>query len=235
MYVYITQARKTGLHRVTEDGMPLWHLAVGHGYIAKRIAAQRIRQLHASGVRHCICQDSALAALAEKSNITPVPVLPLRQALLDALLSTCFPGDLQNSTVRICAPTASEPFITNVFEVLAHRARYLFLEIPDSGQLERLLLYRWGISTPPNDKHFNFTVVLGQGVQETIKPPVLYLTGDCAARQRLVWTSPRLKNLSLPPTEQLAAALLSAGKWQPCDIQITSLLDISPESHYNAT
>ena len=35
--------------------------------------------------------------------------------------------------------------------------------------------------------------------------------------------------------EQLAAALLDAGKWRPSDIHITSLLDIHTKSHYNAT
>ena len=64
---------------------------------------------------------------------------------------------------------------------------------------------------------------------------MLYLSADCAARQQLLWTSPRMPAPQPPAAEQLAAALLDAGKWFPSDIHITSLLDIHTKSHYNAT
>ena len=64
---------------------------------------------------------------------------------------------------------------------------------------------------------------------------MLYLSDDCAARQQLLWTSLRMPAPQPPAAEQLAAALLDAGKWRPSDIHITSLLDIHTKSHYNAT
>ena len=39
MIVYITQARRTELSAVEVEGLPLWRLAVGGGFLARRRAA----------------------------------------------------------------------------------------------------------------------------------------------------------------------------------------------------
>ena len=39
MLVYITQSAKTTLAPITVRGLPLWHLAVGGGFFARRRAA----------------------------------------------------------------------------------------------------------------------------------------------------------------------------------------------------
>ena len=86
MLVYITSGQKTDITTINMDGLPLHHLSVGSGYLARRRAVRWLRELYASGVRRCICADAALLPLAEQVDITPYPVLPLRLALLDGLL-----------------------------------------------------------------------------------------------------------------------------------------------------
>ena len=180
MLVYITSGQKTDITTINMDGLPLHHLSVGSGYLARRRAVRWLRELHASGVRRCVCADAALLPLAEQVDITPYPVLPLRLALLDGLLDVLCPGGLQNAAVLLRCGRGGEA---------AARAA----------------------------------------------APVLYHSDDCAARQQLLWTSPRMPAPQPPAAEQLAAALLDAGKWFPSDIHITSLLDIHTKSHYIAT
>ena len=117
--------------------------------------------------------------------------------------------------------------------VLARRARYLSLDDPPH-LLAQELLYRWGVSPGDGGRPAALTVLCGD-CPPPEAAPVLYLTADCAARQQLLWTSPRMPAPQPPAAEQLAAALLDAGKWFPSDIHITSLLDIHTKSHYNAT
>ena len=86
MLVYITSGQKTNITTINMDGLPLHHLSVGKGYFARRRAMYRLRELYASGVRRCVCADTAFLPLAEQVDITPYPVLPLRLALLACLL-----------------------------------------------------------------------------------------------------------------------------------------------------
>ena len=101
MLVYITSGQKTDITTINMDGLPLHHLSVGRGYLARRRAVRWLRELHASGVRRCVCADAALLPLAEQVDITPYPVLPLRLALLDGLLDVLCPGGLQNAAVLL--------------------------------------------------------------------------------------------------------------------------------------
>ena len=222
MLVYITSGQKTDITTINMDGLPLHHLSVGRGYLARRRAVRWLRELYASGVRRCICADAALLPLAEQVDITPYPVLPLRLALLDGLLDVLCPGGLQNAAVLLRCGRGGEAAARAAAPVLARRARYLSLEGPPH-LLAQELLYRWGGSpgggAPPPPE----------------AAPVPSPSADCAARQQPLRTSPRMPAPQPPAAEQLAAALLDAGKWRPSDIHITSLLDIHTKSHYNAT
>ena len=86
MLIYITQCAKTTLVPITVRGLPLWHLGVGGGFFARRRAAAYLRRLYASGVRRGVFEDERMAAMAARYGIDPIPVLPLRLALLDRLL-----------------------------------------------------------------------------------------------------------------------------------------------------
>ena len=107
MLVYITSGQKTDITTINMDGLPLHHLSVGRGYLARRRAVRWLRELHASGVRRCVCADAALLPLAEQVDITPYPVLPLRLALLDGLLDVLCPGGLQNAAVLLLGAAES--------------------------------------------------------------------------------------------------------------------------------
>ena len=233
MIVYMTQGQKTVLSRITVEGLPLHYLSVGRGYFARRRALHCLRQLYDSGVRRCICADIYLLSLAKQADITSYPVLPLRLALLDGLLDVLCPGGLQNAAVLLRCGRGGEAAARAAAPVLARRARYLSLDDPPH-LLAQELLYRWGVSPGDGGRPAALTVLCGD-CPPPEAAPVLYLSDDCAARQRLLWTSPRMPAPQPPAAEQLAAALLDAGKWFPSDIHITSLLDIHTKSHYNAT
>ena len=109
MLVYITSGQKTDITTINMDGLPLHHLSVGRGYFARRRAVRWLRELHASGVRRCVCADAALLPLAEQVDITPYPVLPLRLALLDGLLDVLCPGGLQNAAVLLRCGRGGRP------------------------------------------------------------------------------------------------------------------------------
>ena len=233
MIVYMTQGQKTVLSRITVEGLPLHYLSVGRGYFARRRALHFLRQLYDSGVRRCICADVYLLSLAKQADMTSYPVLPLRLALLGSLLDILCPGGLQNAAVLLRCGRGGEAAARAAAPVLARRARYLSLDDPPH-LLAQELLYRWGVSPGDGGRPAALTVLCGD-CPPPEAAPVLYLTADCAARQRLLWTSPRMPAPQPPAAEQLAAALLDAGKWFPSDIHITSLLDIHTKSHYNAT
>ena len=233
MLVYITCGQKTDITTIDMDGLSLHHLSVGKGYFARRRAVRRLRGLYDAGVRRCICADDDLLLLAEQVDITPYPVLPLRLALLDGLLDVLCPDGLQNAAVLLRCGRGGEIAARAAAPVLARRARYLALDDPPH-LLAQELLYRWGISSGAGGRPTALTVLCGD-CPPPEAAPVLYLTDDCAARQQLLWTSPRMPAPQPPEAEQLAAALLEAGKWLPSDIHITSLLDIHAKSHYNAT
>jgi len=233
MLVYITYGQKTDITTIDMDGLPLHHLSVGKGCFARRRAVRCLRKLYDFGVRRCICADAALLPLAEQVDITSYPVLPLRLALLDGLLDVLCPDGLQNAAVLLRCGRGGEAAARTAAPVLARRTRYLSLEDPPH-LLAQELLYRWGVSPGDGGRPTALTVLCGDCPPPSAAP-VLYLTDDCAARQRLLWTSPRMPAPQPPEAEQLAAALLDAGKWLPSDIHITSLLDIHAKSHYNAT
>ena len=130
MIVYITSGQKTDITTINMDGLPLHHLSVGSGYLARRRAVRWLRELHASGVRRCICAEAALLPLAEQVDITPYPVLPLRLALLDGLLDVLCPGGLQNAAVLLRCGRGGEAAARAAAPVLARRARYLALDDP---------------------------------------------------------------------------------------------------------
>lgn len=234
MIVYMMQGQKTVLSRITVEGLPLHYLSVGRGYFARRRALHCLRQLYDSGVRRCICADVYLLSLAKQVDITSYPVLPLRLALLGSLLDILCPGGLQNTTVVLRCGPGGEETARAALAVLARRARYVQLDMEDPAALAAELLYRWGIAAGDGGRRAALTVLCGD-CPPPEAAPVLYLSDDCAARQRLLWTSPRMPAPRPPGDEQLAAALLAAGKWQISDIHITDLLDIRTESHYNAT
>lgn len=234
MIVYMTQSQKTVLTRMTVEGLPMRRLDVGRGIFARRKALRLLLRLHDSGVRQCVCGAETLLPLAQEAGITQYPVWPLRLALLDELMALRCPAGLQNTAVALRCGSGGEETARAALAALARRARYVRLDMEDPAPLAAELLYRWGIAAGDGGRRLALTVVCGD-VREDTEGPTIYLTEDCGARQTPVWTSPRVAALPVPVTEPLAAVLTAAGKWQISDIHITDLLDIRPESHYNAT
>ena len=230
MLVYITQSTKTTLAPITVRGLPLWHLGVGSGFFARRRAAAYLRHLYASGIRRGVFEGERMAAMAARYGIDPIPVLPLRLALLDRLLDApCIDG-LPAAAVYLRCGRGGEAAARQAAAVLARRVRYIRLDEGDPAGLTDLLLRRWGISPGDGGLTPALTVCTGHDAS-AVTGPVLYLTDDCARVQSVTYGSP-----SLP--EPLLAALTAADKCQPSEIHVASVisfLDRRRENNYNAT
>lgn len=230
MLVYITQSAKTTLAPITVRGLPLWHLAVGSGFFTRRRAAAYLRHLYASGVRRGVFEDERMAAMAARYGIDPIPVLPLRLALLDRLLDALCIDGLPAAAVYLRCGRGGEAATRQAAAVLARRVRYIRLDEGDPAGLTDLLLRRWGISPGDGGLTPALTVCTGHDAS-AVTGPVLYLTDDCARVQSVTYGSP-----SLP--EPLLAALTAADKCQPSEIHVASVisfLDRRRENNYNAT
>ena len=230
MLVYITQSAKTTLAPITVRGLPLWHLAVGSGFFTRRRAAAYLRHLYASGVRRGVFEDERMAAMAARYGIDPIPVLPLRLALLDRLLDALCNDGLPAAAVYLRCGRGGEAAARQAAAVLARRVRYIRLDEGDPAGLTDLLLRRWGISPGDGGLTPALTVCTGHDAS-AVTGPVLYLTDDCARVQSVTYGSP-----SLP--EPLLAALTAADKCQPSEIHVASVisfLDRRRENNYNAT
>ena len=230
MLVYITQCAKTTLFPITVRGLPLWLLGVGGGFFARRRAAAYLRHLYASGIRRGVFEDERMAAMAARYGIDPVPVLPLRLALLDRLLDALCIDGLPAAAVYLRCGRGGEAAARQAAAVLARRVRYIRLDEGDPAGLTDLLLRRWGISPGDGGLTPALTVCTGHDAS-AVTGPVLYLTDDCARVQSVTYGSP-----SLP--EPLLAALTEADKCQPSEIHVASVisfLDRRRENNYNAT
>lgn len=230
MLVYITQCAKTTLVPITVRGLPLWHLAVGSGFFARRRAAAYLWHLYASGIRRGVFEDERMAAMAARYGIDPIPVLPLRLALLDRLLDALCIDGLPAAAVYLRCGRGGEAAARQAAAVLARRVRYIRLDEGDPAGLTDLLLRRWGISPGDGGLTPALTVCTGHDAS-AVTGPVLYLTDDCARVQSVTYGSP-----SLP--EPLLAALTAADKCQPSEIHVASVisfLDRRRENNYNAT
>ena len=227
MLVYITQCAKTTLAPITVRGLPLWYLGVGGGFFARRRAAAYLRRLYASGIRRGVFEDERMAA---RYGIDPIPVLPLRLALLDRLLDALCIDGLPAAAVYLRCGRGGEAAARQAAAVLARRVRYIRLDEGDPAGLTDLLLRRWGISPGDGGLTPALTVCTGHDAS-AVTGPVLYLTDDCARVQSVTYGSP-----SLP--EPLLAALTAADKCQPSEIHVASVisfLDRRRENNYNAT
>ena len=230
MLVYITQCAKTTLFPITVRGLPLWLLGVGGGFFARRRSAAYLRHLYASGIRRGVFEDERMAAMAARYGIDPVPVLPLRLALLDRLLDALCIDGLPAAAVYLRCGRGGEAAARQAAAVLARRVRYIRLDEGDPAGLTDLLLRRWGISPGDGGLTPALTVCTGHDAS-AVTGPVLYLTDDCARVQSVTYGSP-----SLP--EPLLAALTAADKCQPSEIHVASVisfLDRRRENNYNAT
>ena len=230
MLVYITQSTETTLAPITVRGLPLWQLAVGGGFFARRRAAAYLRHLYASGIRRGVFEDERMAAMAARYGIDPVSVLPLRLALLDRLLDALCIDGLHAAAVYLRCGRGGEAAARQAAAVLARRVRYIRLDEGDPAGLTDLLLRRWGISPGDGGLTPALTVCTGHDAS-AVTGPVLYLTDDCARVQSVTYGSP-----SLP--EPLLAALTAADKCQPSEIHVASVisfLDRRRENNYNAT
>ena len=230
MLVYITQSAKTTLAPITVRGLPLWRLGVGGGFFARRRAAAYLRHLYASGIRRGVFEDERMAAMAARYGIDPVPVLPLRLALLDRLLDALCIDGLPAAAVYLRCGRGGEAAARQAAAVLARRVRYIRLDEGDPAGLTDLLLRRWGISPGDGGLTPALTVCTGHDAS-AVTGPVLYLTDDCARVQSVTYGSPALP-------EPLLAALTAADKCQPSEIHVASVisfLDRRRENNYNAT
>ncbi len=233
MIVYITQARRTELTAVEVEGLPLWRLAVGGGFLARRRAAGLLEKLYDGGTRRCVCPEG-LRTLPLRAGITPVGALPFRRAVAGQLLDALCPEGLGGGCAVLRCGGSGEETARGLLPVLSSRARYVRLEGEGTASLARELMYRWGIAAGDGGRAAAVTVLCGEGCRAP-EGRTLYLTGDCGRYQRWAWTAPRGEGAAVAVTEELAGVLLEAGKWEASDIHIISLLDIRGENHYNAT
>ncbi len=230
MLVYITHGSKTALAPAVLHGLSAWHLTVGRGLFARRRAGAYLHRLYASGVRRGAFEDEAVAALAARCGIDPVPVLPLRLALLERLLDALCIDGLPTGAVYLRCGRGGEAAARQAAAVLARRARYIRLDEGDPAGLTAMLLRRWGISPGDGGLTPVLTVCTGHEAPPA-DGPVLYLTDDCARVQQVTYGSPAMP-------ETLLAALAAAEKWQISEIHVSgvvSLLDRRRENNYNAT
>lgn len=233
MIVYIMQARRTELSAVEVEGLPLWRLAVGGGFLARRRATGLLEKLYDGGTRRCVCPEG-LRMLPLRAGITPVGALPFRRAVAGQLLDALCPEGLGDGCAVLRCGGSGEETARGLLPVLSSRARYVRLEGEGTASLARELMYRWGIAAGDGGRAAAVTVLCGEGCRAP-EGRTLYLTGDCGRYQRWAWTAPRGEGAAVAVTEELAGVLLEAGKWEASDIHIISLLDIRGENHYNAT
>ena len=161
MIVYITQARRTELSAVEVEGLPLWRLAVGGGFLARRRAAGLLEKLYDGGTRRCVCPEG-LRMLPLRAGITPVGVLPFRRAVAGQLLDTLCPEGLGGGCAVLRCGGSGEETARGLLSVLSSRARYVRLEGEGTASLARELMYRWGIAAGDGGRAAAVTVLCGE-------------------------------------------------------------------------
>ena len=98
-------------------------------------------------------------------------------------------------------------------------ARYIVLEPPEQAGLSQWLLAQYGLAAGSGGRTPALTVYCGAAAGEG--GAAVYLGPDCAARQQVVYETEGLT--PWPVTEELLAALLAAGRWEPSEIHVASV------------
>lgn len=214
MLVYITQSEKTALFRDTCHGLPLLHLTVGQGRIAKWQAGRHLKKLDELHIRRGIFEEE-LWPLAAKYHIWPVEVLPLRLAVVEQLLPLVWSGEGDTALLR-CG-WGGEDAARRCVGALTRLARYVRLDKDDPAHLRQVLMRRWGVAEGGGEP--SLTVCTGT-LHEDFAGAALYLTPDCHRRQAVLY---RWEKAGETVPEPLLAALYGAGNAKAEEIRVVSV------------
>lgn len=217
MYGYIRQGRRTGLTRQVIGGVPFWVLTAGEGPLQGIWVRRLLRRMARRGVKTAVFQEETWRETAARYGIRPPPVGALRLAKLAELLAQVGPAGMRNGAVRLCTG-GDGAAARRAAEVLARQARYIVLEPPEQAGLAQWLLARYGLAVGSGGRAPVLTVYCGAAGEGD--GAAVYLGPDCAARQQVTYETAGLA--PWPVTEQLLAALLAAGRWEPSEIHVVS-------------
>lgn len=216
-YVRLAENMRPVLERRVVAGTALWVLEgdLDGGLLPRHRLRRWVRRLAECGVSY------AALPPGRETEFAPIrPVLPdgLRLALLPQVLDCLAPvGD----TALLLADRADSRTLCAA-RVLAERFRHLRLSVgPGQEALERQLLRQLGLTTGGGVAAV--TVSFGPAVREG---RAVYLTPDCARRQRVVYV---WQDGGVPaPEEPLLAALHRAGRLPDVGVKSVETLDIGP-------
>lgn len=165
---------------------------------------------------HCAVLPDAAAEEAARYGITPVPVHPLRRALLEELLLHA--PALCGRTVRLSAPYVSAE-VARAALILAQRARYLDLQVGQGRDaLARQLQQRFGLAVGAVGE-VTLTVCFHGAAQGRC----LCLGEDCEKYQQVVY---RAEGTAITE-ERLLAALFDGGYLKKEEIHIIQIKSIA--------
>ena len=220
MYGYIRQGRRTALTREVMGGVAFQVLTVGPGLLRRLRVRRLLRRMARHGVGTAVFEDGAWRETAARYGIQPPAVGPLRLAKLEELLAQVAPAGMQDGTVRLCTGEAGSA-ARRAARVLVKRARYVAVEPPGQASLEQWLLERYGLAAGSGGQQPSATVWCGTA-EEDGGGAAVYLGADCAARQEVRYAAEGLGPRPVP--EQLLAALFAAGRWEPSEIHVVSVI-----------
>ena len=216
-------------------GLPVAHLAIcgREGFFLTRKVRRHLRRLESAGVRQGLWPPELPHLWRE--GLAPVPVWPLRRALLPELIG-CAAQQwglvLQRGTVLVTA-AYTDPEVRRAAELLVGRCRYLRL---DTGrgreQLEEHLRWQYGLA-PSGAGH----PLLQVSFDGRSGPRTIRLDQQAEAAQRVVYGVPEHWEEGVCCREPLLAYLWQAGRLPLEGICVKSLgpaLDRVGETHYNA-
>lgn len=218
MYGYIRQGRRTELTREIIGGVPFWVLTAGEEWRRGMRVRRLLRRMAQWAVKTAVFQEETWRETAARYGIQPPAVGPLRLAKLEELLAQVAPAGMQDGTVRLCTD-GDGAAARRAAAVLAQQARYIVLEPPEQAGLSQWLLAQYGLAAGSGGRTPALTVYCGAAAGEG--GAAVYLGPDCAARQQVVYEAEGLT--PWPVTEELLAALLAAGRWEPSEIHVASV------------
>lgn len=186
----------------------------------RRRIDRAVEEMARRGVRRWVVPENWPEAW--RRSVAPVPVYPLRRALLSQMLDCLCARqslDLRNETALLSAPRADEP-VRRAAELLSRRCRYLVLQMEGAEGLYQDLWRRFGLSPG-----------MGQGGKPRLQVsfgeplegiPALLLGPDCQQRQTVIYGLTACPEAPFPG-EQTAAALWSAGALSPEEIRVRAV------------
>lgn len=201
------------------QGLPLCRVEVGGrpSGLLRLLLRREGRVLHQAGVREGTWPED-LPSWA-KMGLHPVDIMPLRRALLPALLDQAFRQKRlspRSASVRLTAEGTSLP-VYWAAQLLAERVRYLHLQVGCGQQaLEDWLLQRYGLACGGADAALEVTF-------RADAPESALLLGESCPGQGVEYILPPALQDAMPggvEGERLLAALYRQGRLRAGDLSV---------------